>query len=319
MRLRNAPHRRQFLLGGAAAAASGLICTGSGLATMNAASDEIPASESAWQIGCFTRPFSRFTLAETFDAIAEAGFRWVGLMAARLPSGTVTLANASDEQIDEIHQEARRRQLKIAVTYYAGPPVHESLDAGVRAMRQLVNNCRRCGCETILLGGTSKPELVNDYYQAVRLVCDPAAEAGVHVVLKPHGGTNTTGPQCRKIVEQVGHDNFRIWYDPGNIYYYTDGELDPVNDVASVAGLVTGMCVKDFLPPKQVDVNPGSGQVRFPALMQRLQQGGFRQGPLIVETLAPGDLATTSRHARTAHTFLTELVRGSNAANGSPY
>ena len=55
--------------------------------------------------------------------------------------------------------------------------------------------------------------------------------------VKPHGGQNATGPQCRKLIEQVGHKNFRLWYDPGNIFYYSDGNLDPVDDSATVDGL----------------------------------------------------------------------------------
>jgi len=38
-------------------------------------------------------------------------------------------------------------------------------------------------------------------------------------------GTNATGPQCRKLIESVGHSNFGLWYDPANIFYYSDGRL----------------------------------------------------------------------------------------------
>jgi sugar phosphate isomerase/epimerase len=99
-----------------------------------------------------------------------------------------------------------------------------------------------------------------------------------------------------------------MWYDPGNIFYYSEGKLDPLDDVASVAGLITGMCVKDFRPPQEVSINPGSGQVRFAELMSRLQAGGFRGGPLVVETLAPGDLATVTANALAAREFLAGLV-----------
>lgn len=286
--------------------------TGGSLAVAGAA-DSLAAEfgedrADAYRFGCFTRPFSQFTFAQTLDAIAAAGYSSVGLMTARLVGGDVTLADASNEQVDQIREQATRRQLSISVTYYGGPPVDESLEAGMRAMRRLVANCRRCGCRTILLGGTTREDLFNDYYRTVKIVCGEAAQAGVQLVLKPHGGLNMTGAQCRRIVEHVDHDNFRIWYDPGNIYYYTEGELDPLDDVVEVAGLVSGMCVKDFMPPDQVTINPGSGQVNFPVLMQRLRAGGFRSGPLVVETLAPGDLATTTANARQAHELLRSLA-----------
>ncbi|NQV35147.1 MAG: sugar phosphate isomerase/epimerase, partial [Phycisphaeraceae bacterium] len=115
--------------------------------------------------------------------------------------------------------------------------------------------------------------------------------------------------QCRKIIEQVGHPNFRLWYDPGNIYYYSDGQRDPVTDAADVDGLVVGMSVKDFLPPKDVLVTPGHGQVKFKAVMGRLKQGGFRQGPLVVECLHVGDLEHLHAEALKARQFIETLVK----------
>ena len=85
--------------------------------------------------------------------------------------------------------------------------------------------------------------------------------------------------ECRPLVDKVGHKNFRLWYDPGNIYYYSDGKLSPVDDAGEVDGLVSGMSVKDFRMPKDVDVTPGTGMVDFQNVMKRLKEGGFKKGP----------------------------------------
>ena len=69
------------------------------------------------------------------------------------------------------------------------------------------------------------------------------------------------------------------------------------------------MSVKDFLPPKEVSVTPGTGQVDFPKVLARLRRGGFTSGPLIVECLAKGDLAQTNAAAKRARIFLEELTR----------
>ena len=106
----------------------------------------------------------------------------------------------------------------------------------------------------------------------------------------------------------VNHKNFRIWYDPGNIYYYSDGKRDPVDDAATVDGLVVGMCIKDYKHPKKVDLTPGTGMVDFPAVMARLKQGGFTGGPLVVECLDPGDLEQTLAEAKKVRQFLEELT-----------
>jgi len=58
-------------------------------------------------------------------------------------------------------------------------------------------------------------------------------------------------------LKTVGPQNFRLWYDPGHSYYYSDGNLDPADDATTVDGLVVGMSVKDFVPPKEVMVTPG--------------------------------------------------------------
>ena len=73
-------------------------------------------------------------------------------------------------------------------------------------------------------------------------------------------------------------------------------------------GLVVGMSVKDFLPPKEVLVNIGEGKVDFPAVFARLKQGGFTHGPLIVECLAHGPLESVKAEATKARLFLEKLT-----------
>ena len=131
-----------------------------------------------------------------------------------------------------------------------------------------------------------------------------AAEKKIGITVKPHGGLNATGPQCRALIAKVGHPNFRLWYDPGNIFYYSDAKLSPVDDAATVDGLVAGMSVKDYRHPKEVLLTPGTGQVDFKAVMARLKKGGFTSGPLIVETLLAGDLPVLLAEAKKARTFV---------------
>ena len=295
--------RREFLARSAAwSAGAALASTGVGALAAPA------AEEPNWQIGCFTRPFSRFEFGEALDGIAEAGFDYVGLMSIRLPAGPVGLHALSEEQAAEVGELVQQRGLQTVSNYYGGPPVAESLEAGIAGTKKLIDNCQAAGCRSILMGGTGREELYENYYRAIAECCDYAAERGVSIALKPHGGLNATGPQCRRAVESVGHENFSIWYDPGNIFFYSDGELDPVEDAATVDGLVTGMCVKDYRHPREVALNPGDGQVDFPRLMRRLRAGGFAQGAVVLETLEAGDLRTTIANARQARQFLENLL-----------
>ena len=265
------------------------------------------ASKVPWQIGCYTRVFDQFEYPVALDAIAEAGFKYVGLMTTKATQSVIIRSTTPVEEVQAAHKEARQRGLKV-LSVYGDFSVADSLEAGVRGLKQLIDDSAICDCPNLMLGGTTDEKLYQFYYKTIAECCDYAAAKRVGLSIKPHGGQNATGPQCRKAIEMVGKKNFGLWYDPGNIFYYSDGKLDPVADAATVDGLVVGMSVKDFLPPKEVLVNIGEGKVDFPAVFARLKQGGFTHGPLIVECLAHGPLESVRAAATKARQFLEQLT-----------
>lgn len=261
---------------------------------------------SKWQIGIYTRPWSKENYIVAFDAIAEAGFEYVGLMTHK--GGRVIDQDTPLEAAVKIAAEANSRALKIISIsghrYMKDQPVEEN----VAALKRLIDNAEVCACPSLMLNGISAPEDVENYYKTILSCCDYAASKGVEMNLKPHGGTNATGAQLRKQVEGLGHSNFSLWYDPGNIYYYSNGEIDPVKDVKDVAGTVRGMCVKDFKMPKDVDVTPGTGMVDFPKLFEEMKHGGFTGGPLIIECLNLGEIPYITAEARKAREYLKSIL-----------
>jgi sugar phosphate isomerase/epimerase len=299
MSVRNPLTRRSFLAGSLALGAAGV-------AASRSASAAEPAA--AWQIGCYTRPWANLEWPAAFDAVAEAGYKHVGLMTTKSKSGLIVSPETTLDDARKVGEEAKKRGLGIPSAWGGGLPVAQSVQAGIDALRRLIDNCAAAGASNVLMGGVGDPKLADPYFKAIAECCNYAAEKKIGISMKPHGGLNATGPQCRKSIEQVGHKNFRLWYDPGNIFYYSNGELDPVNDAAAVDGLVAGMSVKDYLPPKNVSVTPGTGKVNFPALMARLRQGGFTGGALVVECVAPGDAAQTIEEAKKARKFVEDLV-----------
>lgn len=296
--------RREFLNQAVAAGVGvGAVTTlWPGLSSANTASDE------PYLIGCYTRPWAQYDYRVALDAIAEAGYRYVGLMTTKSKSGLVISVNTTPEEAAQIAEEIRKRNLKVVSVYGGDIPVGKSLEAGIEGLRRLIDNCAVCGTMNLLMGGVGDPKLYEPYYKAIGECCDYAAAKGMGISVKPHGGLNATGPQCRKTVEFVGHKNFGIWYDPGNIFYYSDAKLNPVDDAPSVDGLVVGMSVKDFKPPKNVDVTPGTGMVDFRAVFAKLQAGGFKRGALVVECLDPNDLPHTLAEAKKTREFLEKLT-----------
>ncbi len=305
MRALKQASRREFLAGSLAAGAFGTRL----IAAETRPSAETQEKQDTWQIGCYTRPWGEHEYRVALDAIAEAGFKYVGLMTAKSPTNLVISSATTPEEAAAVGQEVQKRGLRVA-NVYAGDFYSADLGGSAKALRRMIDNCAAVGSPGLMLGGIGDPKRRDHYYQTVAACCNYAAMAKVGLSVKPHGGLNASGPQCREVIEYVGHRNFRLWYDPGNIYYYSNGELDPVDDAATVNGLVVGMSVKDYLPPKNVDVTPGTGKVDFAAVLARLKKGGFTHGPLIVETLAPGDLPKLLAEAKKARAFVEDLVAG---------
>ncbi len=281
-------NRREFL--------NGLALTAGALATRSFA-DEMPR----WQIGCYTRPWAEQDWRVTFDAIAGAGFTYVGLMTTKSKNNLIVSTESTPDEAAAVGAEAKQRGLQI-ISVWGG----QFNDA--TGLKRLIENSAACGCPNLLLGGTDENH-ADAYYKTIAGCCDFASEKKVGLSIKPHGGNNASGAQCRKLIEQVGRKNFRLWYDPGNIFYYSDSKLDPVNDAATVDGLVVGMSVKDFRPPKEVLLTPGTGKVDFPKVLSRLRQGGFTGGPLVIECLDRGDLQQIAAEARKARQFVEELTK----------
>ena len=285
-----------------------------------------PSSPGPWQIGCYTRPWGNYDWRVALDAVAAAGFKHFGLMTTNTKDRLVISVKTTLEEAEKIGREIRQRGLTIPSTYGGGFPFQKSIDEGIKGLRHLIDCCAAAGSKTLLLGGTGDEKSFAAYYKVVAECCDYAAEKKVGLTIKPHGGLNATGPQLRKLVERVGKKNFSIWYDAGNIAFYSNGEIDPVQDAAAVDGLVSGWCIKDFSPKKltpppagakparpskftgDVALTPGTGAVNFKGVLARLKQGGFRGGPLVVECLAPGELPQLLAEAKKARKFLEELV-----------
>ena len=272
-----------------------------------------------WQVGIYTRPWGKYDYRLALDAIAEAGFKHVGLMSGQAEGRRLVLTgDISIEEAEKIGREVKQRGMAIPSIYGGGIPIGKSLEAGIKGLKKLIDNCAAAGGRSVLMGGIGNPKLYDAYYKAIAECCDYAAEKSLCITVKPHGGLNATGPQCRKCVETVGHKSFSLWYDPGNIYYYSDGKLDPVDDAATIDGLVkVGISIKDFSMSvedgkisKSVSVTPGTGMVDFPAVLARLKQGGFTSGALVIETLALGNgtLPEILTEAKKARKFVQRLL-----------
>lgn len=258
-----------------------------------------------YQIACYTRPWMDHEYRVALDGIAEAGFKYAGIMTD--VNGRVITLDTTVEQAAKIGEEVTSRGLKVASLSLGSFDVSKSLNEGISQLKGYIDRTASLGAPIVHFGGTQN-DLMDKYIEALGECCDYAANKGVQLSLKTHGGLNTSGADCRKYIERVGHKNFGIWYDPGNVYYYTDGKLNPVDDAAAIDGSVFGMSVKDFRLPKDVSLTPGTGMVDFPKLLSRLHQGGFTRGPLVVEGLDQGDVSFINSEAKKVREYLESIT-----------
>jgi len=300
--------RRSFLGKTAAVAAASAVWTKapvSGATPETKKSGDEGSAPPAWRIGCWTRPWAKYDYRVAMDAIAEAGFRYISFTGAKTKTRRVIAPGTTLEESQRAGEEARRRGLTLTYVYGGGLPLHK----GPADLRKMIDNCAAAKGEYVVISRIGAAEHLDHNCRVIAGSCDYAAEKKVGLVLKPHGGLNATGALCRRAIEKVGHDNFTLLYDPGNVRYYSDGKIDPLEDVAATGGFVTGMSVKDYKHPKEVGLTPGTGEIDFPALMRRLKENGFTHGPLVIECLTSrGSAKETIQEAVKARRFVESLV-----------
>jgi sugar phosphate isomerase/epimerase len=232
-----------------------------------------------WTIGCTTRPYSSLSFSDTCRHIAAAGYTDVALFG----NAGVT-SESSREAVLTARRTAEEAGLAPSMVL-ARAQIERGVDEAVTDYRSLIDNAALLDAAWLLDLGTGHTDLRQDYVTLMRRVAPYAAQAGIGISLKPHGGITLTTADLTTLHQEVDHPAFGICYDPGNILYYTRGAERPEMHVAEVAPRVTTFIVKDCALQEgkpDVMITPGEGLVDFPALLSALAEGGFC-GPLYLE------------------------------------
>lgn len=287
-----------------------LALTASGLAatmlppSLHAAGKSPPPP---WPIGCFNRPWIKWSYDETLDAIKGAGYTHTGLLTPVTARGDVfTNAHATPEYLAGLKQKIAARGLKCNMTALRVNTAAD-LPAAIADTRQQIENGHTIGVEFALTFGEDKPERYEKYFKIMADAAAFAQERGIKLVMKPHGGGSGASGEILHALKTVGHPNFTIWYDAGNIIYYTG--KDPVEELKPIVPHVTGFCAKDCGAPKgEVMIQFGAGKVDFRAVLKTLEAGGFN-GPLMVEGCKVGATPqATMENARANREFLAKVL-----------
>jgi sugar phosphate isomerase/epimerase len=290
-------NRRDFLhqtIAGGAAAALG--------ASMSSSLD---ARAVSWPIGCFNRPWTKWTFDDTLKQIKAAGYSTTGLL-TRTRDEPFIGADASPEYLAALKRRIADNGLKAnmgALRTRHNIPLEES----IKETRKQVENAQALGLVYLLTFGVDRPEEYDHYYKVMRDAAVYADERKIKLVMKPHGGSSGASDEITTVLKAVEHPNFKIWYDAGNIIYYTG--KDPIEELKPIAHHVTGFCAKDCGAVKgDVMIQFGTGKVDFGGVFRTLKGAGF-DGPIMVECCKVGDTAEeTMANARANREFLEKIL-----------
>ncbi len=292
-------NRREFLHEGALLAA-GAACAFESPRLMAAARPAV-----SWPIGCFNRPWTRWSFDETLKSVKAAGYGTVGLL-TRTKQDPFIGADATPEYLEQLKRSIAASGLKANMAALRSR--HDlPLEEVVKGLRTQVDHAAFLGLQYLMTFGVDQPELFDAYFRAMADTAAYAHEKRIEVVMKPHGGASGASDEIIAGIKKVGHPNFRIWYDAGNIIHYTG--KDPVAELRPIVQYVTGFCAKDCGQPKgDVMIQFGTGKVDFKGVFGVLKAAGFR-GPVMVEGCAPGDTAeAVAANARANREFLEKVL-----------
>jgi sugar phosphate isomerase/epimerase len=288
-------NRRQFLQTTALATAA--------TATLNLTAAD--ASGVHWPIGCFNRPWKE--AGADFDATLkgtkEAGYTVTGLLTARAPDVFVR-SSAAPDYLEALKKKIAASGLKAGMASLAVPTGAE--DSAIKDVRKQIDNTKFLGIEYLLTFGVDGPQHYEQYYAVMRDAAAYAQERGIKLVMKPHGGGSGAAEEIMRCLDKVKHPNFKIWYDAGNIIYYTG--KDPIEQLKPIAQHVTGFCAKDCdRQHGEVWLEFGKGKVDFHAVFSELKRAGFN-GPVMVECCDKGKTADEmTANARKNRLFLEKV------------
>ena len=258
-----------------------------------------------WPIGCFNRPWTKWGFDHALREIKAASYSIVGLL-SRSADEPFIAATATPEYLERLKTRIAASGLTANMgalrSRHAVP-----MDESIKEVRTQIDNARTLGLEFVLSFGADNPAELSHYCDVMRDAAAYADERKIKLVMKPHGGISGAASEILEVISRVGHRNFAIWYDPGNIIYYTG--KDPVIELAPIVKHVTGFCAKDCGAPKgDVMIQFGDGKVDFAAVFKGLKAGRFN-GPLMVEGVKVGTTPEeTGAHARRNREFLEKVL-----------
>lgn len=263
------------------------------------------ASKPDWQIGCFNRPWLKWSFEEAMKGVKSAGYSSTGFI-LRNPNELFTDVDADPQYVAKLKDRVAESGVDVILTALRIPAKLDLIPM-IQAARKQIDHAATLGIDFVMSFGADNPDEFDNYIKMMRDASNYAADKGIKVVMKPHGGISASAKEILDTIESVGHPNFSIWYDAGNIIHYTG--KDPVAELDQLVPHISGFCAKDCATLKgDVMIQFGTGKVDFVSVFQKLKDGGFK-GPIMVECCQVGETPdATAANAKANREFLEKAI-----------
>ncbi|MFN9298293.1 MAG: sugar phosphate isomerase/epimerase family protein [Acidobacteriota bacterium] len=268
------------------------------------------AAPTRFTLAGMTLAWSAFSFARALEGIRAAGFAEVA-WGVNHESGPLLRPEEPAGRAAELARECRDAGLKPVMMFSTVNLEAEGAGAGHR--RRLAQ-AEAAGIRFLLTFGKTAGGQRERFVANLKELGPEAADRGVVVVIKQHGGNTGTGQLCARILEEVGHPAVRLCYDAVNVLDYENA--DPIADIATCAGYIEAFNIKDHRnSPKDEDCGPGFGEIDHYKLLSAVLHTG-RTIPLTFENIfaplvaRPREAAEVDRLAARARDYIDTVIRG---------
>lgn len=278
-----------------------------------------PAQQpTEFQIACMTLCYSQFPLERALQGLQSAGYQYVAWgtthtegSGERIP---VIAPDASPAKAKELAQRCRDVGLE-PLMMFSGVAPDDSNHS--EQMQQRILQAEAAGIDQILTFGSTRGGDRQRWIQQFRELAPIAADHGVLIVIKPHGGLTADGKLCLELVDAIDRASVQINYDAGNVMDYLSVDAETIyKDVNACASRVRSFCIKDHRNwPQDQDCGPGYGEIDHYRLLAPVMRTGTKM-PLCCENIfapvvpRPQRAEEVDDLARRARTFLEVVIAG---------
>ncbi len=268
------------------------------------------------QVGIFAKTFSRPSLGETLDAVAEHRIEAIQFNMA-LTGGPSLPPEITPETADEIRAAVAARGLTMAAvsgTYNMAHPDRRVRDVGAARLAELIAAAPRLGTRVVTLctgtrdpddmwrahPGNAGPEAWRDSLEQIAAAVVVAERHDVVLAFEPeHNNVVVDASAGRRLLDELRSEHLRVVIDAANLV--RPGELDRQPETLRGAFALLGDTLvlahaKDVRDDGTV-VAAGHGGLDYGLYVELLRDAGY-EGPLVLHGLNESEVAASARLVR---------------------